>query len=161
MGIQGLAWCSALFCGAFSRLALCSLSSSSLSASRCGRRRPQKNPLRRWGEPWPLGRKNSGLGPLQPGVTETELCPSFHEGRFREVGVSERDCRNSCFFGGRFSTSSGSRRSFRRSRWVKTLFSWAFEERFQSGGLEETFLRCIRVVAACRKPACLCRKILE
>ena len=56
------------------------------------------------------GRKTSELGSLHPGVTEVECCPISCGVVFGRLGLSEKDCQNSCFLRGRF-------RRFRLRRW--------------------------------------------
>ena len=59
----------------------------------------------------PLGKRTSEPGSLQPGVTETKLCPISGGVGFGEPAASEKDCLNLRFSGGRFSSSKASERT--------------------------------------------------
>ena len=90
-----------------------------------------ENPQRRWAMALPLGKRTSELGSLQPGVTETGLCPISSGVCSGYTAVNEKDCQNSRFPGGRFSVYVGFGAVGRLFGGLWRATSWAFEERFE------------------------------
>ena len=79
----------------------------------------------------PLGKRTSELGSLQPGVTETGLCPISSGVCFGYTAANEKDCQILRSLGGRFSVNFGFGAGGRifGGRWKAS--SLAFEERFE------------------------------